>query len=119
MKRALHLVNELSDVVQGKPWSEGPEIAGRYLESWTRGGNTSIRQPASQRFVDDVSEGPPGAARFRLELYRHIIVQGEGRSHVLMLQPRHHDVNRAAPRVRPGRGRQGAKRPHAGPAKHQ
>ncbi|MGH8509976.1 MAG: hypothetical protein ACREU8_00890 [Gammaproteobacteria bacterium] len=39
------------------------------------------------------SEGPAGAARFRLELGRHIVIQGERRSHVLMLLTRHHDVN--------------------------
>lgn len=92
MKRALDLFDQLRDIVQGKPWPEAPQIAGRYLEDLPRG-DASIRQPTSQRLVDDVSERPAGAARFRLELGSHIVIQGERRSHALMLLTRHHDVN--------------------------
>jgi hypothetical protein len=42
-----------------------------YLEGLPLGGDASARQPAAQRLVDDLAEGPPGPARFRLELGRH------------------------------------------------
>ena len=93
MKRALHLLDQFCNIVQGKPWPQVPEIAHVCLEGLPRRADTSIRQAASQSLVDDVAEGPPGAARFRLELGRHIVVQSECGSHVLMLQTRHHDVN--------------------------
>jgi hypothetical protein len=94
VKRALYLFDQLCDIVQSKPWSQVPEIADARLESLPGRGDASIRQAASQGFVDNVAEGPPSAARFRLELGRHIVVQGESGSHILMLQARHHDVNK-------------------------
>jgi hypothetical protein len=33
-----------------------------------------------------------GFARFGAQLGRHIIVKGQGGSHILMLSPGHHDV---------------------------
>ena len=85
MKRAFNLLDELGDIVQGKPRPEVAEIAGRDLEGSRLGGDASARQSAAQRLVDDLLERPAGAARFRLELGRHVVVEGEGRPHVLML----------------------------------
>jgi hypothetical protein len=93
VKRTFYTLDELRDIVQGKPWLEIAEIAGRYLEVLPLSGDAPARQPAPQRIVDDLAEGPAGAARFRLELGRHIIVEGERRSHVLMLWLKHHDIN--------------------------
>jgi hypothetical protein len=39
VKRALHLLDELRDVVQRKPWLEIAKIAGRYLEGLPSGGD--------------------------------------------------------------------------------
>jgi hypothetical protein len=93
VKRALYLLDQLRDIVQGKAWPEVPEITGSYRKGLPRGGDASIRQPAPQRIVDDVSERQSGTARFRLQLGRDVLVQGQRRSHALMLLPRHHDVN--------------------------
>jgi hypothetical protein len=93
MKRALDLLDQPADIVQGKTRLEITEIAGGYSESLPLGGDAPACQPAAQHLVDDLAEGPAGAARFRLELGRDIVVQGERRSHVLMLGCRHHDVN--------------------------
>ena len=96
MKRAFYMLDELRDIVQGKPRPEITEVAGRYLEGLPLGGDAPTGQPAAQRLVDDLAEGPTGPARLRFELGGHIIVQSESRSHGLMLSPRHHDVNAAA-----------------------
>ena len=55
----LDLLDQLGDVVQGESGPEVPEIAGHHLEDVPRGGGASSRQPASERFVDDLPEGSP------------------------------------------------------------
>ena len=93
MKRAFGLFDELGYIVQAEPWPQIAEIAGRNLKGLLRGGDTPTRQPAAQRLVDDLLEGPACAARFRPEVGGNVVVESEGRSHVLMLARRHHDVN--------------------------
>ena len=89
------MLDELRDVVQRKAWLELANIAGRYFEARSWGGDASGGQSPAQCFVDDVTEGPAGPARFGPELGCHILIQGERRSHVLMLWSRHHDVNQS------------------------
>lgn len=92
MKRALDLLDQSGDIIQTQPWPEITEVARGYPELPRSGGGAPARQPATQRLVDDLAKRPAGAARFRLELGRDIVVQGERRSHALMLRLRHHDV---------------------------
>src|ERR1700749_2981693 len=89
VKRALDTLDELGDIVQRKPRLQIAQIAGGYLEGPPLGGNVPARQPLAQRFVDDLAKGSAGAPLFRLELGRDIVVQGERRSHVLMLDLGH------------------------------
>ena len=85
MKRALDLLDEPGDIIQAQPWPEIAEVARSYSEVPRPGGRAPANEPPSQRLVDDLAEGPAGAARFRLEPGGDIVVQGERRSHVLML----------------------------------
>jgi hypothetical protein len=85
MKRALHLVDKLSDIVQRKPWLEITEIADRSLEGPRPGGDAPALQTPAQCLVDNFTERPAGAPRFRFEVGCHIVIQGERRAHVLML----------------------------------
>jgi hypothetical protein len=55
------MLDELRDIVEGQPWLEIAEVAGRYLEGLLPGGNPPARQPAAQRLVDDVAERSAGA----------------------------------------------------------
>ena len=75
MERALHLFNEFRDIVEGKSRLYLPEIPGRNLEGLPVGRAAPACQPATQRFINDLTEGAPGAARFRLELGRDVIIQ--------------------------------------------
>ena len=93
MQRALDLLDQLCDVVEGKPWLQVSEIAGPYAEGLPQASAASLRQPAPEGLVDHLTEGATCAPRFRLQLGRHVVVQGKGRSHALMLILRHHDVN--------------------------
>lgn len=92
MKRPLCLLDQFRDVVKAKPRPEIAEIACSYLEDLLRAFSSPVRQPTPERFVDDITERPAGAARLRLQLCRHVVVQRKSRSHALMLQNRHHDV---------------------------
>jgi hypothetical protein len=85
VKWTLCLLNQFRDVIEGKPRPEISEIVYRYLESLPRAAAVPVRQPAAQRFVDDIAERPAGAARFRLQLCRHVVLQRKSGSHVLML----------------------------------
>src|SRR5207237_1709436 len=68
------------------------EIARRYFEGPSLRGGRPAFQPPPQRLVDDLAKRPAGALRFRLELGRHVVIQGQRRPHALMLQSRHHDA---------------------------
>ena len=52
------MLDELRDIVQGKPRFEITEIAGRHLEGPLRGGAPAF-QPSAQRLIDDIAEGRP------------------------------------------------------------
>jgi hypothetical protein len=59
MKRALDVLDELRDIVLGKPGFEITEIAGRYLKGPPPGGGAVAFQPPAQRLVDDLVESRP------------------------------------------------------------
>jgi hypothetical protein len=86
VKRALHVLDELRDIVEGEPRFEITEIAGRYLEGPPLRGGAPPFHPPAQCLVDDHAERPAGALRFRLALGRHVVIQGQRRPHALMLR---------------------------------
>jgi hypothetical protein len=94
------MLNELRDIVQGKPGSEITEIAGRYLEGTPLRSGAPAFQPPAQCLIDDLSKGPASALRFRLELGRDVVIEGQRRPHALMLRSRHHDGKAFAPPTR-------------------
>ena len=75
MERALHLFNELCDVVEANPRLHLAKVPGRNLEGFPVCRAALACQPATQRFVYDFSERAAGAARFRFELGRYIVIQ--------------------------------------------
>lgn len=74
------MLDELCDIVQGKPRFELTEIAGGYLEGPPLGRGAPAFQPSAQGLVDDLTERPAGAWRFRLEL-GHVVIQGQRSPH--------------------------------------
>jgi hypothetical protein len=65
------MLDELRDIVEGKPRFEITEVAGRYLEGPPPGGGAPAFQPPAQHPVDDLAAG---ALRFRLELGRYVVI---------------------------------------------
>jgi len=57
------MLDQLRDIVQGEPWLEIAKITGRYLKRLLLAGDPPARKPPAQCFVDDLAEGPAGAAR--------------------------------------------------------
>jgi hypothetical protein len=96
VKRALRLLDELRDIIEGETRFEITEIAGGYLEGVPPGGGAAAIQPPAQCIVNDFAKGPAGASRFRLELGRHVIIEGQRSPHALMLLTGHHDVKAGA-----------------------
>jgi hypothetical protein len=84
------MLDELTDVVQGESRLQMTEIPGVYLEALFLVSWPAAYQLTPQRLVDYVGQGTIGPARFRPELGRHIIIQGERHSHALMLWSGHH-----------------------------
>ena len=84
MERALHVLDELRDIVEGKPRFEITEIAGLYPEGPPLRSGAPAFQPPAQCLVDDIAEGPVSTLRFRLEFGRHVVIEGERRPHALI-----------------------------------
>ena len=82
MKRPLHLFDQLSDIIQGKPGPEISQIARYDGEGLPLGRDAAARESGAQRLVDDLLEGPADAARFGLELDGHVVIEGEGSPHL-------------------------------------
>jgi hypothetical protein len=76
MERAFHLLNELRNIVEGNPRLYLPEVPGRNLERLPAGRAALARQSATQHFIYNLSERASGAAGFRLQLGRYVIIQG-------------------------------------------
>jgi len=85
VKRPLHLFNELRHIVQRKSRPELTKVAGHHLEHLPLRAAPLACQPATQRLVHNVTKRAASAARFRLKLGCHIIIQGQRRSHILMV----------------------------------
>ena len=84
MKRALHVLDDLRDIVEGKPRFEITEIAGPYLKGLPLGSGPPAFQPSAQRLVDDFAERPTGTLRLRLELGGAVLIKGQSCAHALM-----------------------------------
>ena len=92
MQRAFNLIEQLPDVVHVEPGPPPAEVTGldpeRLAHPWVR----RTRQTTAKRLVDHVPERATGPARERFELRGDVVVEGQGRPHIMMLSMKHHDV---------------------------
>ena len=68
MQRAFYLLDERSDIVQGKPWLEITEIAGRDRKGLSPGRYPPARQPTAQGFEGFYNIAITPASRVTLDL---------------------------------------------------
>lgn len=92
MVGALDPVQQFTDVVEAETGVEPAETACLDPERSAPLGRTSRHQAVPQRLVDDVAKGAPRSAGDGLQPRRHILIKGQRRPHILMLEERHHDV---------------------------
>jgi len=92
VKRALYLLDEFPNVVQGKAWFEVAEIAGNDLERLPLCRGAPAGQASSEHVVYNLSKRSAGATPFGLQLCCHVVIQGECRSHIMTIGSRHLDV---------------------------
>lgn len=85
------LFEELADVVEGQAGPQRTEIPGlhdirRPIDA--RGDH----QPPSEGLVHDLPKRATRASRLGPELGRYVVVERQGRAHIMMLSHKHHDV---------------------------
>ena len=85
MRRPLDLFEQVADVVEGEARPKGSKVPGvhdkrRPICSRRRGD-----QPPTQRFVHHIPKRAARAPSLRPELRRHVVVERQGRSHIMML----------------------------------
>ena len=93
MVRTLDLFEQVSDVVQVETGRKRPEISRVDDEALPRRGRARLLQPAPKRVIDDLAKRPSGLPGLGFQLGGDVVVQSEGRAHILMLTIEHHDVN--------------------------
>ena len=89
---SLDLLDEIRDAVEGKAGPQLPEVPGLHPEGSLERTMSRGRDAATQRRVYGLLEGLAGASRLGLEPGSDVLVERQGRSHIMMLGQRHNDV---------------------------
>ena len=95
MQRALDLLDQISDVVQVESGPSASEFASLDDKSLARLRPRCICQTSSKCVIDHIAEGASSPTGHRLQLGGHIVIKRQGRSHIMMLCMKHHDVKQA------------------------
>lgn len=94
MERPFGDLEQIADVVEAEAGSKRPEVSSANLEWWLRGlARTAAYESQPQSLVDHRPERLSRAPHFGFQTGCHVFIQGQGRSHILMLSRGHHDVN--------------------------
>ena len=93
MSRAFDPLEEIANVVEVQTGPEFAEVSGLHGEAAAHRRRARRRKTAAKRLIHGLAERTVRLPRFRPQLRRHIVVEGEGRAHIMMLMTRHHDVN--------------------------
>ncbi len=90
----LDMFKKGSDIIIGVAGDRSAQIACVYVEGSDPLGARALCQRSTQMIVDDRFKRPSCPARLRLQARGHILFERKGRSHIVMLSIRHHDVQR-------------------------
>jgi len=96
VERSFDLVQQLADVVQAETGAECAEIPRDHLKWPPPCGRARRGQSAAERVVHGVPERPVRLPRLRPQLRGHVLVEGQRRSHIMMLIIKHQDVKPAS-----------------------
>jgi hypothetical protein len=92
MQRALHLLDQIRDVVEVESGPSASEFTSLDDKSLARLRPQCICQTSTKCVIDHIAEGASSPPGHRLQLGGHIIIERQGRSHIMMLYVKHHDV---------------------------
>jgi hypothetical protein len=84
VKWTFHLVEQISDIVEIQSGTALPELT-RADHKRLPLVRLRVGEPTSKRLVDHVAEGAAGSADQQFQFCRDIIVQRQGRAHIMML----------------------------------
>jgi hypothetical protein len=93
VERAFNLVEQFRDVVQvptGQPATKRSRVDRKSISRPLLEGRG---ESTTKRLVDDITKRAPGSADDGLQLCRDVVIERQGRPHIMMLSSRHHDVN--------------------------
>lgn len=87
-------LEQVADVVETQSRPESAKVTSLDIEGRHRWPALAmVKEALAQKLVDYRPEGLSRAPNFGFEPRRHILVEGESRSHILMLEGEHQDVN--------------------------
>ena len=85
MERAFDSFEQVADVVDGDSRPQAAEIARIHPECRARPGGFLGRQSSAQGVIHDLLERQALSPRFGLQPRGDVFVEGQGRSHIMML----------------------------------
>ena len=97
MTRPLDPIQEFADVIEIQSGLDPAQIAGLHRERLAGRRGRRAREAAPERRVDDVLEGASRPSGLGFQLGRHIGIERQRRSHIMMLVVEHRDGNRGGP----------------------
>ena len=92
MHRTLDLVEQIGNVVDDQARPSSPKVPDQDHKRFACLRLGRLRETATKCLVDHIAEGAAGAARERLQLRRDVVIEGQSRTHIMMLLTKHHDV---------------------------
>ena len=93
MLRAFKALQQVADVVEPEARAQCAKIPGLDHERRMRGRRRPLGEPRSKHVIHDFAKRPAAASRPRFQLGGHIVIEGKGCAHIMMLVTRHLDVN--------------------------
>ena len=90
--RAFGVIEQRTNVVIRQPRLWAAQGARRDMESRSGLHHLALREGCAQVFVYDQLERAAAMTGFGLQPRGHIVIECQRRSHVMMLNERHHDV---------------------------
>lgn len=91
MQWALHLLDQISDVVQAESGPPASEFTSLDDKSLARLRPRCTGQTTAKCVIDHIAKSASSPSGHRLQLGGHIVIKCEGRSHIMMLYAEHHD----------------------------
>jgi len=93
MIRTVQVLQQSANAIQRHARFQSAKIVRFDLKPLDPGSRAPQSETGTQHLVNQGLERLPGAPRFGLQAHRNVLVERQGRSHIMMLLSRHHDVN--------------------------